>query len=372
MTETFVSDPDRREKARAYAAIRRRLALINLGAAVVALGVWLFSGLAAWLAAVLPGPWPVAIALHLLVALVAYTLLTAPLSYFEGFVLPHRYGLSVQSLPSWLADQGKSAALGFVFALVIIEIVYLLLRVMPDWWWLIAAVVALALTTLLAALAPVLILPLFYKLTPLDDAGLVQRLMALADRAGTRLQGVYEIRFSDKSTAANAMLMGLGRTRRVALADTLVDRYTPEEIEVVLAHELAHHVHHDVPKGIAVSAALLLGGFWAADRLLALAAAAYGWTSIADSAGLPVLLAGLGFVGVLFGPVSNAFSRVWETAADRYALEATCNPGAFRTMLLKLADQNLAEIDPPRWVVILFYDHPSIASRLALGDGRKA
>lgn len=363
-----MTDPDRQARARAYAAIRHRLFFVDLGVGLFYLSAWLFTGLAAWLARSLPGPWPVALALHIAVAGGLFGLATAPLSYYSGYVLSKRYGLSVQTRPSWLADRAKSAGIGFGLGLVVVEAVYWLIATYPAAWWLPAAGMMLVFTVGLAMLAPVVILPLFYRLSPIGDAELVERIRRLAGRAGTRIRGVYQMRLSEKSTTANAMLMGLGQTRRVVLTDTLIDRYTPAEIEVVLAHELGHHVHRDLVKGVVTSAASTLIAFWLADRLLAGAVGLFGLAGPADPAGLPVVVFALGAVGIGLGPVANVLSRRWETVADRFALDLTRDPAAFRTLMLKLADQNLAEIAPPRWVEIMFHDHPPIARRLALAE----
>ena len=361
-------DAERQRRAREYAAIKHRLFFVDAGIGLLYLGIGLFSGASTWLARSLPGPWPLTLALFLLIAGGLYTLLTAPLTYYSGYLLPHRYGLSIQSLGAWLADQAKAGAIGLVLGLIVLELLYVLLGTLPDWWWLVAAGAMLFFTVGLATLAPVVLLPLFYKLTPLGDSELTRRLIALADRAGTRVRGVYQMNESSKSTTANAMLMGFGRTRRIVLTDTLIERYSPAEIEVVLAHELAHHVHRDMPKGMALSAVVTLAGFWVADRLLQAAVGPLGLTAKADLAGLPVLLFGLALVAFLLGPVTNAFSRVWEAAADRYALEMTRDPASFASMMLKLADQNLAELAPSRLVELFFYDHPPIAKRLAMGE----
>ena len=361
-------DPERQQRARENASIKHRLFFVDAGVGLICLGAWLFSGASAWLARSLPGPWPLTLALYLLIAGALYTLATAPLAYYSGYLLPHRYGLSVQSLGAWLADQAKAAGIGLALGLLILEVLYWLLGTVPDWWWLIAAGVMLFFTVGLATLAPVVLLPLFYQLTPLGDTELTRRLMALAERAGTRVRGVYQMNESSKSTTANAMLMGLGRTRRIVLTDTLITRYSPAEIEVVLAHELAHHVHRDMPKGMAVSSVVTLAGFWVADRLLQAAIGPLGLTSKADLAGLPVVLFGLALVAFALGPVTNAFSRLWEGAADWYALEMTRDPASFASMMLKLADQNLAELAPSRLVELFFYDHPPIAKRLAMGE----
>ena len=247
-------DADRQQKAREYARIRHRLLLIDLAIAAAGVLTILLSGLGTWLRDVLhplgwqpiPGWFPWQVLLYFLALMLSYQVISAPLSYYSGFVLPHRYGLSTLSLKNWLLDLFKGLALSLVFEAFVVELVYLLLATQPQTWWLWVAAVLLFFSVVMANLAPVLILPLFYKFSPLPEGELTKRLLALAERAHTRVRGVFTMQLSSKTTAANAALMGLGNTRRMVLGDTMLDRYTTDEIEVVLAHELGHHVHRDL------------------------------------------------------------------------------------------------------------------------------
>jgi STE24 endopeptidase len=230
----------------------------------------------------------------------------------------------------------------------------------------------LVFTVLLSNLAPVLIFPLFFKFEPLDDKNLVDRLTGLAERAGARVQGVYTFDMSRKTVAANAALMGLGNTRRITLGDTLLEKFTTSEIETVLAHELGHHVHKDLPLGIIVQSLLMLGGFWLADGVMRGGIAIFGYTGLTDPATLPLLLVALSVFGLVTMPLSNTWSRWREVKADMYALQMTRQPEAFISAMTRLANQNLAEADPPAWVEVLLHSHPSIAKRVAMAKNFKA
>jgi len=368
-------DESRQERAREYAAIRRRLFVANLAVGALYCVGALASGASLALRVALQALTPLPVVLNGLFLLAfgaAYFLLTLPLAVYGGYVLPHRYGLSVQTLPAWLADLGKSTLLSGALALALMEVVYLLLARLPDLWWLVTAAVVLLVTVVLAQLAPILLVPLFYKLTPLSGSEIADRLKAMATRAGARVRGVYSINFSSKTTAANAALMGLGSTRSIVLGDTLLDRFTPDEIETVFAHELGHYVHRDIPKLVLVQSALTLVGLCAVSLFLRRGVAALGLQSIADVAGLPLLALGLGAFAVVTMPLGNGFSRHVEAAADRYALETTGKPGAFISAMVRLADQNLAEYSPPRWVEVLLYDHPALSRRVAAAEAYRA
>jgi STE24 endopeptidase len=287
-----------------------------------------------------------------------------PFAFYQGFLLEHRYGLSNETIKQWLRDQLKGLALALVFGVAGASLVYWAIRTSPDWWWAIAAALFTLLMVGLVQLAPVLLLPLFYTFKPLDRPVLVDRLLRLSDRAGTRIAGIYEWVLSAHTKKANAALAGLGRTRRILLSDTLLADYSDDEIEVVLAHELSHHVHHDLWRGVALQTLLLFVGFLVAGRALAGWADPLDLRGIDDPAGLPLLLLVGGVCAFVFTPLANAMSRGHERRADRYALDTTQQPEAFISAMKRLSQQNLAEENPSRAVQWLFYSHPPIRDRI--------
>jgi STE24 endopeptidase len=299
-----------------------------------------------------------------------YFLIDLPLGYYSGYILPHRYDLSNQSLGEWFLDQTKGVLVGGILGLVVIEIVYFVLRVSPDLWWLWTGLILLLFNVILANLAPVLLMPLFFKFTPLEEehSELVARLMNLADRAGTKVRGIYKFDMSRRTKAANAAVTGLGNTRRILLGDTLIDEFSDDEIETVLAHELAHQVHRDIPIGILVESVITLGGLFLAALVLDWSVAALGFNSISDVAAMPLLGLVMGLYGLIIMPLGNAFSRRREVKADQYALEMTGNGAAYASALTRLANQNLAETDPEPWVEYLLYSHPALEKRIAMAE----
>jgi len=210
----------------------------------------------------------------------------------------------------------------------------------------------------------VVLLPIFYKFKPLDRPALADRLMTMATRARTDVVGVFEWVLSGHTKKANAALAGMGRTRRILLSDTLLADYSEDEIEVILAHELAHHVHRDLWRGIAVQSVILVAGFFVTDLILRAAAGPLELRGISDPAGLPLLMLAGGAWSFLALPLANAVSRRQERAADRYALTTTRNVDAFVTAMKRLSQQNLAEEYPSAIVRWLFYSHPPIRERI--------
>jgi STE24 endopeptidase len=305
-----------------------------------------------------------AVAMYVLILMALAKLLGLGLDYY-GFRLEHRFHLSNQRFRSWVWDETKGFLVGLLFAVVIVELLYFMLREFPQHWWLLTWAVFLGLFVLLAQLAPVILFPIFYKFEPLQDDELKQRLVRLGERAGTRVRGVYKWNLSEKSKKANAALTGLGNTRRIILADTLLDNYSPDEIEAVLAHELGHHVHKHILKGIVVQAAMTLLGFWAANWALHYAVdRLHMFDELSDFANLPLLGLVATVISFLALPALNAYSRFNERQADRYAFESIASVEPFISSMNKLAEQNLAERTPSRFVEWFFHSHPAISRRL--------
>lgn len=365
----MVRSPVPEEHARARVYHRRQLvvSLLGLALSVVYLLVLIETRAAAHLTAYVARwstAWWLELGLVLLVLAGAYRLLTLPLHWLGGYWLPRRFGLLHQPLGRWLWDATKAALLGGILGLVAVETVYALLR-LTRWWWLWGAGIFLAGYTLLALVAPIWLVPLFYRLTPLPDGELRSRLLALTRRVGVPVTGVFVVDQSRKSRTANAAVTGLGRTRRILLFDTLLDHLTPEEIEAVLAHELAHQLHGDIRRGLLVQGALTLVTFWIADRALRWGAGWIGLDGPGDIAGLPLFGLILLLVSLAALPLANGWSRRVEWQADRFALQNIADPRAFIGSMERLATLNLAERDPHRLEELFLYSHPAIARRIA-------
>jgi STE24 endopeptidase len=358
------------DKATRYHRLRRRATLAGTALGALFLILLLVTGWSAAVREVAVSAAGSSFTLTVIVYVVLIALLTEgvqlPLAFYQGVTLERRYGLSTPTTARWWLDRLKAGAVGLGLAVGGALVVWWLLRWSPDRWWLVAALCFALALVLLAQLAPVLLLPIFYRFKPLDRPALVARLVALAGRAGARVVGVFEWQLSDRTRKANAALAGIGRTRRILLSDTLLAEHSDDEIEVVLAHELAHHVHRDIWKGIALEAALLVLGFYLADWALNASIGRFGIVTKDDVAGMPLLLLAGGAVSLGLLPLANAVSRAHERRADRYALDMTRNTPAFISAMRRLAAQNLAEERPSRWVEILFHSHPSTAARIDL------
>jgi STE24 endopeptidase len=363
-------DPEKQKQARKYARIRRRLWLVDTLFSTVYALAWLFLGwslsIRNWLAGFINNEW---ILVPAFVAIFGglYAFLNLPLSYYSGFVLPHRFGQSNQTFKDWITDQLKGLAVSAPIGLILLELFYLALRATGGLWWLWAAGGLLVINVILSNLAPILIMPIFNKYVPLGDEhkDLADRLLKLAERANTRVRGVFKFDMSKRTKSANAALTGIGNTRRIILGDTLINEFTPDEIETVLAHELGHHVHRDIPFLIVFGTLMTMVGFFLASLGMKWAINYFGFNGLSDVAAFPAFGIILGAYGLITMPLQNAVSRWRESMADDYALKSTEKREAFASAFTRLANQNLGEIDPEKWVVFLFYSHPPLGERIA-------
>ncbi|MFZ0962584.1 MAG: M48 family metallopeptidase [Terriglobia bacterium] len=310
-----------------------------------------------------PRPW-LALLIYLVLFGIIVQVASLPFDFLGGFWLEHRYGLSNLTLAGWVTDQLKGLAVGGTLGVLAMEFLYAVMRRSTEHWWILCAIAFMGFFVLLANLAPVLIFPIFFKFKPLENPSLVERLLELSRRAGTRVKGVFEWKLSEKSKKANAALMGLGNTRRIILSDTLLEQFQDEEVEAVLAHELGHHVHHHIFQSIALQGAATLVGFYLIHRTLDWLGPHFGFKGAADFANLPLLALVTTILSLVILPAVNSYSRAMERQADAYALGAIPSRAPFISSMEKLAELNLAERQPHPWIEFIFHSHPSMQKRI--------
>jgi STE24 endopeptidase len=304
-------------------------------------------------------------AMWMLLLVAAQGVALLPAAWYRGLRLEREYSLSGSSAAAWFRDYLKGWLIGALVMAAAIEGAYAAMRVSQQWWWLIAASGGTLLMAALTSAAPVLLVPLFFQTRSLARETLHRRLIDLCGRAGVRVLAVHELVLGGRSSRANAALVGAGATRRILVSDTLLSAYTDDEIEVVLAHELGHHRHADVLKGLVLEFVVLAAGLYAGDAALRMVVARGGLLSPGDVAGVPVVLLSAGAVSMLATPLLNAWSRRNERRADRLALELTGRPDAFIAAVRRMAAQNLVEEHPPRFVRWLLNTHPTVEARIA-------
>ncbi len=356
--------------ARGYEAIHRCLFLFRFTLILLLLALYHFSGASANLADGLLdrfGDAPLRIRfLYLTITLFGYYALLFPLSVYDGFVIEHRFGQSLQTFRNWFGDSLKEYAVDLCLFLLFFSVLYAFLNASPHGWWLAATGFYLVGVVLLAFVAPVLLLPWFFTLEPLDDQDLADAISSFFAEMKMPVSGVYRWGLGEKTRAANAAFVGLGASRRILLSDTLLDRYSREEILAVLAHEVGHHRHRDIPRLLGLSVALAALIFFLTARSLHAWTLAVGLSrSPGDIALFPILLLYLLLFSLPALPLLNAYSRSREYAADAYAVAAVGGAEPLVTALQRMTDQNLVDPLPPRWVETLLHSHPSISRRVA-------
>ena len=297
-------------------------------------------------------------------------LASLPISYVGGHLVERRFGLTNQTTRGWLGDAAKGLALGLALQVPLGTGAFAVIRRRPNDWWLLLSGIAVPLTVLAGNLAPVLILPLFNRFDPIADDALRGRIRALADRAGVPIADVYWMDMSRQSEKPNAYFTGIGRSKRIVLGDTLIERFAPAEVDAVVAHELGHQVHGDMWRMIALSGGVGFAAAHALHRtapwLIRRTADRAGVTEIGDEAALPLISAVMGVLGFVIGPCMAAFSRSIERRTDRFALELTGDGEAYAAAMERLATQSLSDPDPPALVVFMLYSHPPVSERIAM------
>ncbi|MFC2061638.1 M48 family metallopeptidase [Elusimicrobiota bacterium] len=296
-----------------------------------------------------------------------YTLFFAvswPFSYISSYKIEHKYDFSNQSFKEWLIDQIKGYFVSLVLGLIIVNVFYFIVNLSPGLWWFWVGLVMILFSVILQHLAPVILIPIFYKLEPLEDETLKSKLLDLAGKAKVRVIGIFNIKLSEKTKKANAALTGLGSTRRMLLGDTLIKNYDQEEIETVIAHELGHHIHHHILKLMAFGGVLTMLSAYILFRILPAVLNILDLGAVGDIASFPGLVLVSGTISFFFNPLSNYFSRILETQADDTAVNLSMKPEKFISTMSKFANLYLSYAYPPKLIEWLEYNHPPIGKRI--------
>lgn len=303
---------------------------------------------------------------------IIYSVVSFPFSYIDGYVIEHKYGFSTQSLSAWLADWGKSCFVSFVLGTIVFEFVYLITDASPYLWWLWLSVAMILFSVVLVNLFPVIILPLFYKTSPIENQSLKSKVEALCEKTEINAQGVYSINLSSKSTKANAAVTGLGNTKRVLLGDTFISDYDDEEVMPVLAHEITHYREHHIWWSILWQSLVTVGMFYVLYHIHPYFYRWAGFERISDIAAFPVLALIFAALSFVLKPLSSAISRYYEKRADRGALELTHDPDGFISVMAKFCNKQLMIAYPHPLIEWYRYSHPSPGNRIAFAEGWKA
>ncbi|MFH0790996.1 MAG: M48 family metallopeptidase, partial [Candidatus Omnitrophota bacterium] len=304
--------------------------------------------------------------LYLLIISLVYYLVSRPLNFYSSYILDHKFCLSKQKIKDWILDQIKAGIIYYIIALILIaSFYYILKRYAYTWWWVIS-IVWIFFSLILARLTPIVIIPLFFKYKKISHDSLRERIMNLANKMKVKILDVFEIDFSKKTLKANAAFVGIGNTKRVILADTLKDKYSDDEIEVILAHEFAHYKLKHLQKLILINSFVMILTFYIMFKTNSSVLRFFGEYFLSDIAAFPVILIYFVIFGVIIQPFQNYLSRLFEINADKMALQITGSKPAFISMMEKLSCQNLSDRKPHPIIKIFFFDHPPVDERIAL------
>lgn len=295
----------------------------------------------------------------------AFSLIFFPIGFYTGFILEHKYNLSNQSFLQWMWENFKGTLIGSFIGIPILLLFFWSINFFGNLWWLSFAIIMFLFSVVLAQIVPIVILPMFYKITPIDNKEIIERILKLSGKAGMKIENVYKFNMSKDTKKANAAFTGMGKTKRVLLGDTLLDNYSDNEIETVLAHEFGHYKHKHHLKQIIISTISSFVVFFILSYLYSNSVNWFGFKSITEIGALPILVLWGMIVGLIQTPISNILSRKFEYQADEYAIQTTKKAGDFIATLEKLTDQNLGDRNPHPLVEWFFYSHPSISKRTA-------
>ena len=295
---------------------------------------------------------------------VATSILFAPVNYYTEFYLEHKYNLSNQTFIKWIIENLKGLLVSTLIGVPILLFFFYVLNEFGSMWWLPLAAGLFIISVVLGRIAPVLILPLFYKVSPIDNNELKERIERLAKDAGIKVENVYKFDMSKNTKKANAAFTGLGKSKRILLGDTLLENYTQDEIETVIAHEMGHYKKKHIIKNIILGTVTSFLTLFMVAFLYENTIALFGYNSITEIAALPVLSLWAALIGLIQSPFDNILSRKFEYEADEYAVIATNKPLPYISTLEKLTEQNLADKDPHPFVEWFFYSHPSVNNRI--------
>ncbi|MCX5693412.1 MAG: M48 family metallopeptidase [Candidatus Omnitrophica bacterium] len=362
------------DKAKQYSSIKHRIGLLNIVLPPLLLFILLITGTPAYFKnmseLISSNDYINLMAFYAFIS-VFYYAINLPLEFYSGYLLEHRFSLSNQTLKGWIAREVKKNIIAFIISSPLVAALYIFLKIWPLNWWLWTALLWFSVSIILAKFTPVIIVPLFYKYSPLKDAALENKMNQLVSKVGFKAGGVYELNISKDTKKANAALLGLGKQKRIVLCDTLISNFSHEEIEAVMAHELGHHKLNHMWKLILTGGIFTFIMFFFTNIVFLKLHNFFGYSAFHDYESLVLIYFIVASFNALFGPAANAFSRRLEKEADLFSLTITGNVSAFISTMKKLGEQNLADVNPGRIYEIMLYNHPPIARRITLAESFK-
>jgi STE24 endopeptidase len=294
------------------------------------------------------------------------TILIFPLTVYEDYFREHKYGLATQTFGPWMVDQLKALGVSLVLFGALAVLLFGIVRRVPRTWWIWGSGVTILFAVFLLLIEPVYIVPVFNKITRLDDPKVVDPILSLARANGIPAKDVYEIDASRQTTRISANVSGLGNTMRITLNDNLLRRGSPEENQAVMGHEMGHYVLNHNYKGIAFFSIVAMVFFaylrWGLDWTLQRWGAKWQIRGLGDTAVLPLVVLLVSILGFVMTPILNTYIRTLEYEADMYGLNAARQPDGAAQAVIHLGEYRKMNPSPiEEWI---FFDHPSGRNRI--------
>lgn len=356
-----------------YNKIKLRLSIIDLVLDLFLVAVLAFSGISVFIAdkSGVTGNIYGDFLVFMLIIMFAFSVIGLPFDFYGSYIVEHKFGLSNQTFFKWVWERVKSTALSLAIGIPVSLVFYFLIRSMGDMWWLYFAGFIFVISVFFARVAPVIIFPLFYKFTKLEDGEIKEKLEKILSDVNIKITGIFSFNMSKDTKKANAGFTGLGKSKRIILSDTLLEKFTPDEIAIVFAHEAGHYKHRHIVKNIMFSTVVIFASFYICSVLHSITIKSMGFANVSDLAALPALVFYLTLSGLIMMPVTNFISRKYEFQADTYAVKLTADLDSFISTMEKLAEINLADKEPHPVVEFFLYSHPSIKRRIEFAKNIK-
>lgn len=356
-----------KNNSKIYNSIKNRILIIDIILNFIVLSLFAFSPITTWIEDSLyfrfGNDWTRYIIFIFIIGAI-FTIVGLIKDYYSNFIIEHDFELSNQNFLQWSIENLKSIFLNTVLVFPFAILFFYLIRKTGENWWIIFASIVFIFSVLLAQLAPVLILPLFYKFTPLKNDEINEKISGLCSRFGINFSDIFSFNMSKNTKKANAGFTGLGKTKRIILSDTLINDFKPEEIEIIFAHELGHNKHKHIVKNLFMSFIIIFISFFICSKLFFLTSDSMSFDYTYSLRTVPVLFFYITLFSLFIMPITNSISRYFEKQADNFALTATNNPKAFISGMEKLSKINLSDKKPNPLIEFLFYSHPSIEKRI--------
>lgn len=364
-------DKKKQVKAKTYENEKRKISIVGSLLSLIFILLFYFSGLSGYLANINLS-FIYVFLIYIILFHVISTIIGLPLGYYSSYVHEHKWGFSNYTNKTWIVDQLKSFAVSLILLPILLGLFFWVLWRFPETWWLVAATITTLVSIVFVTLFPVVILPIFNKYDTIEDEELTSQLSEILHKAGLQSSGFFRQDMSRQTKKENAFLAGMGKTRRVVIADNLLEHMSLSEIKSVIAHEVGHYRYSHLPKNILIGTIQQLIIFFLLNIIMKTLYPEFLTSNINNLTLFPMFSLIMSLLSsLLFGPLNNMISRYFERQADRTSLELYPDKNSFQKAMAGLANRNLSNAYPEWWVKLLYYSHPPIGERLSFAENYK-